>query len=366
MERGRPTFSDQEFHVTGVAAKRARGPGERGGRPRHPDADPRVDRGRAAVTTVGSDRRAFRTPTLRDVALRGPFMHDGSLATLEDVVRHYADGGGTDERIDPDVRPFRASERDVSDLVAFLHALTSERRPGLAPLAWRLRAERQRVALVDAKGRPLAGWRVALEAEGDVLPATEGASRLEATTDAHGAFVVPPSPRTHWRLRLPDGLEPLGGPLLPDTSVAAVLVVPVAGRAQVIVDLPRDLAPPPLLDAVHEAAMRLPTDPPARTVLSYAARLSVGDRQRVLYEGWARTDLPSEVAISLPGDAAGTGRTVRLEVGEPAVLARARARKVAPRASVGQVMLLDPKSSARLDQPAHVPIVPRFEGGSLR
>ncbi len=83
------------------------------------------DPGRAAVTGQSKDWGAFKTPTLRNVALTAPYMHDGSLATLEEVVDFYDKGGGRNARLDPRIRPLRLSATDRDALVAFLRALTS-------------------------------------------------------------------------------------------------------------------------------------------------------------------------------------------------------------------------------------------------
>ena len=86
------------------------------------------DRGRAAVLyngVVGS----FRVPTLRNVAQSAPYMHNGSVATLADVIDFYADGGGRVrgvENMDGLIQGFELSEQERADLIAFLHALTDE------------------------------------------------------------------------------------------------------------------------------------------------------------------------------------------------------------------------------------------------
>ena len=103
-----PTFASETFRVVGV-----------------PSDDP----GRGALTDSLPDG-AFRVPTLRNVALSAPYMHDGSLATLEAVVQFYVDGGGRafgNEEIDPFVRGFDLTEQEKADLVSFLYALTDER-----------------------------------------------------------------------------------------------------------------------------------------------------------------------------------------------------------------------------------------------
>lgn len=110
-----PTFTHNTFHVLGV-----------------PDIDPEnPDLGRVEVENAADAERAFRTPTLRNVALSAPYMHNGVFETLEEVIDFYADGGGvefgfTTEDIDEKVRPFDLTEQEVTDLVAFMHALTDE------------------------------------------------------------------------------------------------------------------------------------------------------------------------------------------------------------------------------------------------
>ncbi len=89
------------------------------------------DPGRAAVTGRSEDTGAFKTPTLRNVAITGPYMHDGSLATLEAVIDFYNDGGGRRAGVDPAVVPLGLDTRERHDLVAFLRALTSADARGL-------------------------------------------------------------------------------------------------------------------------------------------------------------------------------------------------------------------------------------------
>jgi len=85
-----------------------------------------ADEGRATITGRPGDRGAFKTPTLRDVARHPPYMHDGSLQTLRDVVRFYARGGVRNPNLDTQIRPFDISPGDVDALVDFLGALDGE------------------------------------------------------------------------------------------------------------------------------------------------------------------------------------------------------------------------------------------------
>ena len=70
---------------------------------------------------------AVRTPTLRNVALTAPYFHDGSAATLADVVEVYDRGGNQNPNLDPAIRPLRLSAAQKRDLVQFLESLTSSR-----------------------------------------------------------------------------------------------------------------------------------------------------------------------------------------------------------------------------------------------
>jgi cytochrome c peroxidase len=87
--------------------------------------------GRFAITRRFDDLGGFKTPTLRNVALTAPYMHDGSIATLREVVVHYNNGGVTEEG-DPvndflsgGIRPLDLTDEEIDDLVAFMDALTS-------------------------------------------------------------------------------------------------------------------------------------------------------------------------------------------------------------------------------------------------
>lgn len=99
-------FTDEGFHNTGVSWGK------------HP-----ADLGRFAVTKADADRGKFKTPSLRGAALCAPYMHDGSLKTLEDVVNFYNQGGAPNPYRDPAITPLGLSPDEVRALVAFLKAL---------------------------------------------------------------------------------------------------------------------------------------------------------------------------------------------------------------------------------------------------
>jgi hypothetical protein len=129
------------------------------------------DGGRGEMDFVSADLGKFKVPGLRDVAARAPYMHDGSLATLEDVVRYYAQGGTANLHIDRAVRPLGLSDAEVRDLVAFLEALSSDERPGLGPVPAH-RPDRARVRVVDMHGKAIGGLEVEVHPFGDRLRGT--------------------------------------------------------------------------------------------------------------------------------------------------------------------------------------------------
>lgn len=90
------------------------------------------DLGRFVVTRNEADKGAFKTPTLRDVARRPPYMHDGSLRTLADVVAFYDRGGTPNPWLSGDVRPLGLTSQERADLVEFMNALTGEIAPDVS------------------------------------------------------------------------------------------------------------------------------------------------------------------------------------------------------------------------------------------
>jgi len=84
------------------------------------------DVGRQAITGRTGDKGKFKVPGLRNVGVTGPYMHDGSVATLEEVVDRYARGGLGDASTDPQVRPFTLTDTERQALLAFLRALTDD------------------------------------------------------------------------------------------------------------------------------------------------------------------------------------------------------------------------------------------------
>lgn len=109
-----PNFTDEQFHNTGVAWRAGR----------------LADEGRFAVSGNPRDHGAFKTPTLREVARTAPYMHDGSLATLEDVVEFYSEGGRPNPSLDPEIRPRNFIPEEKRALLAFLQTLSGRVREG--------------------------------------------------------------------------------------------------------------------------------------------------------------------------------------------------------------------------------------------
>ena len=84
------------------------------------------DPGRFRFTGLEEDRARFKTPSLRNVALTAPYMHDGSIKTLDAVVAHYNAGGAAHPNKSALVRPLGLTEQERADLLAFLHSLTDD------------------------------------------------------------------------------------------------------------------------------------------------------------------------------------------------------------------------------------------------
>ena len=87
---------------------------------------PEPDLGRFAVTKDPRDWGAFKTPTLREIEHTAPYMHDGSLKTLDEVVEFYNKGGIANKNLDANMRLLHLNDQDKKDLVAFLKALSGE------------------------------------------------------------------------------------------------------------------------------------------------------------------------------------------------------------------------------------------------
>lgn len=122
-----PNFTDSKFHNLGVGWD--------------PKTETFADEGRYAVTNVETDKGAFKTPSLRDVSKRAPYMHDGSIKTLRETVKLYSKGGEPNPYLDRKIdRRFAEqldlSEKQITQLVKFMEALDGEGYQDTAPAAF--------------------------------------------------------------------------------------------------------------------------------------------------------------------------------------------------------------------------------------
>jgi len=114
---GLPTFANRDFKVIGV--------------PNPPDGPPDVPKAGAEPGRGGGPNGAFKIPTLRNIALTAPYMHNGIFKTLEEVLDFYSNGGGRGRGLDvplqdDKIRKFKLTPQEKADLIAFLLALTDE------------------------------------------------------------------------------------------------------------------------------------------------------------------------------------------------------------------------------------------------
>jgi cytochrome c peroxidase len=111
-------FTDGKFHNIGVSVN---------------EEGDLTDLGRYDDTKIESDKGAFKTPTLRNVAKTAPYMHDGSQKTLKAVVDFYAGGGNSNPYLDKEIKVIHLSGQERADLVAFLESLTGDTPPDSGP-----------------------------------------------------------------------------------------------------------------------------------------------------------------------------------------------------------------------------------------
>ena len=113
-----PTFTDERFHNTGVAWREGK----------------LTDPGRFKVTRKQEDRGKFKTPTLREVFRTAPYMHDGSFATLTDVIEFYNEGGRANPTLDTELRTLHLEPEEKASLLAFLETLRGTLQEGYNPV----------------------------------------------------------------------------------------------------------------------------------------------------------------------------------------------------------------------------------------
>jgi len=109
-----PNFTDGSFHNIGLN-----------------NGD---DVGRYEFVKVAALKGAFKTPTLRNVVNTAPYMHNGELKTMEDVIDHYIDGGKGKANLSADMKPIKLSRQEKADLIEFLNALSEKQEPVTFPI----------------------------------------------------------------------------------------------------------------------------------------------------------------------------------------------------------------------------------------
>ena len=106
-------FTDHQYHDVGLLSE---------------------DQGRMLITGNLQDERAFKTPSLRNISQRAPYMHDGSMTTLKQILSHYVGGFQQRSSLSNKIKPLSLSEQDLQDLEVFLMTLTGEDKAITLPL----------------------------------------------------------------------------------------------------------------------------------------------------------------------------------------------------------------------------------------
>jgi cytochrome c peroxidase len=168
-----PLFSDQKFHNIGIAAHQQGFPElaqqalaiVRAGDEKQIDElaiqSKYAEVGRFLVTRNVNNIGAFKTPTLRNIGITAPYMHDGTMVTLWDVLDHYNKGGVPNPYLDGGMQRLALTEPEIDDLAAFLFTLTDDRFKNFGA------SERARQVRLKSK-RPQRDTAVALGQKGDL------------------------------------------------------------------------------------------------------------------------------------------------------------------------------------------------------
>lgn len=192
-----PLFSDQKFHNIGIAAhkqnfpelaREAMGVVQLGNEKQVDELALETkfsELGRFLVTKQVSDVGGFKTPTLRNVALTEPYMHDGSLPTLWDVMDHYNKGGIPNPFLDGGMQRLGLTEPEIDDLVKFMTTLTSEKFAALGVTEMAKQTARKNV-------RPQRDTAVAMGKKGDlgdIAPTPDLKVKNPADIGSFGVYV---------------------------------------------------------------------------------------------------------------------------------------------------------------------------------
>jgi cytochrome c peroxidase len=191
-----PLFSDQKFHNIGVAAHKQDFPvlareavaivdsGDQKQIDELAIQSKFSELGRFLVTKQTNDVGAFKTPTLRNIAITGPYMHDGSLATLWDVMDHYNKGGVANPFLDGGMQRLGLTEPEIDDLVQWMASLTSDKFAAFG------KAEVARMSALKGK-RPERDVAAAMGKKGDLgdlAPDPDLKTKNPATNGVFGTY----------------------------------------------------------------------------------------------------------------------------------------------------------------------------------
>ncbi len=211
-----PTFHTDTFRVIGVQSD---------------------DPGRAGVADNGIEG-SFRVPSLRNVALTAPYMHNGEFETLEDVIDFYADGGGrqfgdTNDKIDAFIQGFELNDQERSDLVAYLHALTDE-------------SQLPEVPDVALSGLPVAKSSLS---SGRAVSASMNREPRENTNTTREPMTITADPSLPLQYAI-DGAQPGDTIMIPYGTYHERLVIDVSGLT--ILGIPNDAGEYPVFDGQNK------------------------------------------------------------------------------------------------------------------
>jgi cytochrome c peroxidase len=286
VKDGRAALTDGKFHDTGVGFNSRQGSlgqggsGGGGGRGRGARL-PGPDLGRGAATLAEADNFSFKTPSLRDIARTSPYMHDASLATLEDVVAYYDKGGTPNAHLDERIKPLSLTAVERMDLVAFLETLSGDERAGLGSVpSYRRRS--LALTIDDLEGRGLSKLRVRVVPCGDRLRgADEMPAPFDVTTAPDGtlSFEFPLS--THVRLESATHEIGLSRPIPDWVGSATLFATPVSVVSVRVKRTPGGADLPATIDArVLALRVATPGGGPSESVkltLTRALRLSADE-----------------------------------------------------------------------------------------
>jgi cytochrome c peroxidase len=172
-----PNLTDEEFHNTGVSWGRQP-----------------YDSGRRRVTGRSEDTGRFKTPTLREIGSTAPYMHDGTLQTLEDVIEFYDRGGHANPYRDPELRRLSLTVSEKKALLRFLKSLDGQIRDGVASLPTKHRH-------VSVGGGVIGAWpdgQSHLEPTDDVMRWAEPLPRAGGLSSLPSSRARPSPPPESW------------------------------------------------------------------------------------------------------------------------------------------------------------------------